>query len=165
MPSLNDFASKRGWYLGKRSTPAHVWLYRRSGGRLGGHYPGRKECRVALVDHKGAKSGVTRTSPMFYLADGSNIAVVASKAGQPTHPAWFHNLMANPETTVQIGREVREVRARLADDAERELLWPQLTAMFPPYEIYERNASPRRLPIVILEPRHSSVQSVHRDAA
>ena len=153
MPSLTDFMSKRGWYLGKRSTPAHVWLYRRSGGRLGGHYPGRKDCRIALVDHKGAKSGVKRTSPMFYLADDSNIAVVASKAGQPTHPAWFHNLMAYPETIVQVGREVREVRARVADDAERERLWPQLTAMFPPYEIYERNASPRQLPVVILEPR------------
>ena len=94
-----------------------------------------------------------RTSPMIYLADGPDVVVVASKAGQPTNPAWFHNLMANPETTVQVGREVRKVRGRVADDAERERLWPRLTAMFPAYEIYERNASPRRLPIVILEPR------------
>ena len=153
MPSLTDFMSRHGWYLGKRSTPAHVWLYRRSGGRVGGHYPGRKDCRVGLVDHQGVKSGVQRTSPMFYLDDGPRIVVVASRAGHPSHPAWFQNLMAHPETTVQVGREVREVRARVADDAERDRLWPRLTAMFPPYEIYERNAKPRELPIVILEPR------------
>jgi deazaflavin-dependent oxidoreductase (nitroreductase family) len=153
MPSLTDFASKRGWYLGKRSTPIHVWIYRRSGGRIGAHYPGRRECRIALVDHRGAKSNVVRTSPLIYLAQGGDIVVVASKAGHPTNPAWFHNLMANPNTTVQIGREVREIRARLAGDGERERLWPKLTQMFPAYEIYRRNASPRRLPVVILEPR------------
>ena len=65
-----------------------------------------------------------------------SVAVVASKAGQPTNPAWFHNLKANPDTTIQIGREVRSVRARVATDEERERLWPQFVAFYPGYEFF-----------------------------
>lgn len=74
MPSLgqltassSQFANKRGLYLGRRSTKFHVALYRRSGGRMGGHIPGWPEARIALVDHTGAKSGAKRTSPLMYL--------------------------------------------------------------------------------------------------
>lgn len=70
MRFLANFTSKRGWYLGRRSTAIHVPLYRISGGRIGGNIMGRRDCRIALVDHKGAKSGVKRTSPVIYLADG-----------------------------------------------------------------------------------------------
>jgi deazaflavin-dependent oxidoreductase (nitroreductase family) len=89
---------------------------------------------------------------MFHR-DGETIAVVASKGGQPTNPAWFHNLMANPETTVQIGEEVRAVRARLATEAERERLWPEFLAFYPGYETFRERARPRAIPIVLLEPR------------
>jgi F420H(2)-dependent quinone reductase len=147
--AMND----RGIYLGRRSTKVHVAVYRRSGGKLGGSLPGWPEAKVALVDHRGARTGAARTSPLMYHRDGEAIAVVASRAGQPTNPAWFHNLMANPETTVQIGDEVREVRARLATEAERERLWPEFDAFYPGYVTFRERARPREIPIVLLEPR------------
>jgi deazaflavin-dependent oxidoreductase (nitroreductase family) len=89
----------------------------------------------------------------MYLREGESIAVVASKAGQPTNPAWFHNLTASPETTVQIGGEVSPVRARLATEDERERLWTRFVAVYPGYATYRERARPRVIPIVILEPR------------
>lgn len=148
----SQFANKRGIYLGRRSTKFHVALYRRSGGRIGGHLPGWPEARIALVDHTGAKSGAKRTSPLMYHQDGASIAVAASKAGQPTNPAWFHNLKANPDTTIQIGTVVREVRARVASDEERDRLWPEFEAFYPGYEFFQSNAKGRKIPIVILDP-------------
>lgn len=149
----SEFANKRGVYLGRRSTKLHVALYRRSGGKLGGHVPGWPDARIALVDHVGAKSGVRRTSPLMYHRDGEAIAVAASKAGQPTHPAWLYNLKANPQTTIQIGSTVHEVRARVATEQERERLWPQFVAFYPGYEFFQRNAKGRTIPIVIFDPR------------
>lgn len=81
------------------------------------------------------------------------MAVAASKAGQPTHPAWFHNLKANPDRTIQIGSSVRKVRARVASDEERDRLWPEFVAFYPGYDWFQRNATGRKIPIVILEPR------------
>lgn len=151
--AAGDVLNDRGIYLGRRSTKIHVALYRRSGGRLGGVAPGWPEAKIALVDHRGAKSGILRTSPLVYRSDGASLAVVASKAGQPTNPAWFHNLMANPETTVQIGREVRPVRARIATEEEGERFWAEFVAVYPSYATYRQRAHPRVIPIVILEPR------------
>ncbi|MEO8969679.1 MAG: nitroreductase/quinone reductase family protein [Solirubrobacteraceae bacterium] len=111
------------------------------------------DAKIVLVDHAGAKSGRRRTSPLMYHATGNAIAVVASKAGQPTHPAWFHNLKANPDTTIQIGSVIRTVRARVATDDERDRLWPQFVAFYPGYEFFQRNAKGRTIPIVILDPR------------
>jgi F420H(2)-dependent quinone reductase len=151
--STSQFANKHGLYAGRRSTKIHVALYRRTGGRVGGNIPGWPEARIVLVDHTGAKSGTTRTSPLMYHEDGDAIVVTASKGGQPKHPAWFHNLKANPETTIQIGSEVREVRARVATDEERDGLWTEFVALFPGYDFYQRHAKDRKIPIVILDPR------------
>ncbi len=151
--SSSQFANKRGIYLGRRSTKLHVALYRRSGGKIGGNIPGWPEARICLLDHTGARSGAKRTSPVMYLEDGDAIVVMASKAGQPTHPAWFHNLKANPETKIQTGSVVREVRARVATDEERDRLWSRFVAMYPGSEFYQRNAKGRRIPIVVLDPR------------
>jgi F420H(2)-dependent quinone reductase len=151
--STSQFANKRGLYLGRRSTKVHVALYRRSGGRIGGHVPGWPEARIVLVDHIGAKSGRKRTSPLMYHEDGEAIVVAATKAGQPTHPAWFHNLSANPDTEIQIGSEIRKVRARIATEGERDRLWAQFVAFYPGYEFFKSNAKGRKIPIVILDPR------------
>lgn len=148
-----DAMNDRGIYLGRRSTKVHAALYRRSGGRIGRKVPGFPGAEIALVDHRGAKTGISRTSPLMYCRDGEAVAVVASKAGQPTNPAWFHNLMANPETTVQIGSELHRMRARLADEEERERIWPKFVALYPGYESYRQHAHPRVIPIVILDPR------------
>ena len=149
----SQFANKRGLYMGRRSAKLHAALYRRTGGRVGGHLPGWPEARIALVDHTGAKTGTRRTSPLIYKEAHGAVAVVASKAGQPAHPAWFHNLGANPNTTVQVGTEVRRVRARVATEEERERLWPMFVSSFPGYEFYEQHAKTRKIPIVLLEPR------------
>jgi deazaflavin-dependent oxidoreductase (nitroreductase family) len=148
-----DAMNDRGIYLGRRSTKFHVALYRRSGGRFGRKVPGFPGAEIALVDHLGAKSGTPRSSPLMYLREGEAVAVVASKAGQPSNPAWFHNLIANPETTVQIGGEVRQVRARVAGEEERERLYARFVAVYPGYASYRERAHPRVIPIVILEPR------------
>ncbi len=148
----SQLANKRGFYLGRRSTKIHVAVYRWTSGKIGGHVPGWPGARILLLDHVGAKSGLRRTSPVIYVA-GDVLAIAASKAGQPSHPAWFHNLNANPETTVQIGPAVRRVRARVATDHEREKCWTKFLLSFPSYAFYERNAKGRKIPVMILDPR------------
>ena len=147
------FFAARGIYLGRRSTKLHVALYRLTRGRLGAHVPGWPGARIALLDHTGARTGKARTTPVIYVADGATIAIAAAKAGQPTHPAWFHNLLANPETTIQVGSKRWPVRARLAEPDEQTRLWPRFDAVFPTYEYYRRQAAPREIPLVLLEPR------------
>lgn len=149
--AVSGFANRRGLYLGPRSAKLHVAIYRWSGGRLGNHIPGWPEARIALVDHRGARTGIQRTSPLMYQKDGDAIALMASKAGQPTNPAWFHNLRANPDTTIQIGPDVRHVRTRVAAAEERDRLWKQFVALFPAAEAYQRNAGEREIPIVVFE--------------
>jgi len=151
--AASQFLNKRGIYLGRRSTKLHVALYRLSKGRLGGHIPGWPEARIALLDHVGARTGKQRTSPVMYFEDGDSVVVMASKAGQPTNPAWFHNLMTHPDTAVQTGATVRQVHARLTAGEERTRLWSRFVEMYPGSEFYERNAGPREIPIVALDPR------------
>jgi deazaflavin-dependent oxidoreductase (nitroreductase family) len=151
--SISELANKHGLYLGRRSGRIHTAIYRRTGGRLGGHVPGMPAARILVLDHTGAKSGVRRSSPLMYHEEGGVLAVVASKGGQPTNPAWFHNLMASPDTTIQIGAVTRPVRARLATDEERVRLWPRFVEFYPGYDLFERISHRRRIPIVILEPR------------
>lgn len=138
--SISQFANRRGVYLGRRSTKVHVAIYRRSGGKLGGHLPGSPQARILLLDHTGARTGKKRNSPLMYHGEADAFAVMASKGGQRTHPAWFHNLMANPDTSIQIGSQIRQVRARVATDKERERLWPEFVAFYPGYEFFQRHA-------------------------
>ncbi|MVU82579.1 nitroreductase family deazaflavin-dependent oxidoreductase [Nocardia sp. ET3-3] len=128
-------------------------VYRWSRGRVGGNFTGYREGKLLLLEHVGARSGVTRTSPLMYVEDGAAVAVAASKAGQPEHPGWYHNLIAHPDTTIQIGGEVRPVRARVANPAERERLWPRFVATVPDFAFYQRHAGTRTIPVVLLEPR------------
>jgi len=146
----------RLWPVVARGGDLHVWMYRRSGGRVGGRifFVGRQP--IALVDHVGAKSGIHRTVALIYLPDGEDVVIVASKGGHPKHPAWFHNLKANPDTTVQVGRELREVTAHVAGADERARLWPRLVELYPSFADYQRKAE-REIPVVILRPRAAGV--------
>jgi F420H(2)-dependent quinone reductase len=130
---------------------AHTFLYRRTGGRLGHSIPGVRG-KMLLLDHVGAKSGTKRTSPLLYVDDGRDVVIVASKGGFPKHPAWYHNLMAQPDTSVQIGSEVRQVHARVATPEERERLWSKAVEAYRGYEDY-RARTDREIPLVVLEPR------------
>jgi F420H(2)-dependent quinone reductase len=85
--SGSQLANWGGDYLGRRSAKIHVALCRRTGAKLGGHLPGMPVARIVLVDHVGAKSGAPRTSPLIYHKLDGVVAVVASRGGQPTHPA------------------------------------------------------------------------------
>jgi deazaflavin-dependent oxidoreductase (nitroreductase family) len=151
--AVSHAANRRGIYLGRRSTRLHVALYRWSSGRIGGRLPGFPWVPIVLVDHVGARTGKPRTSPLMAHRHGGVVAVAASKAGQPTHPAWFHNLMAHPDTTIQMGSTTRPVRARVANDEERSDWWPRLVASYPGYELFQRLAGARTIPVVLLEPR------------
>jgi deazaflavin-dependent oxidoreductase (nitroreductase family) len=127
----------------------HAAVYRATGGRVGGKLPGVPS--LLLLDHVGARSAERRTTPLVYMPDGENLLVVASKGGHPRDPAWMHNLRANPETTVQIGRRRIPVRAREADAAERERLWPAAAAYNRHWARYRTRTS-REIPFVLLEP-------------
>ena len=105
-----------------------------------------------LLDHVGAKSGVKRTTPLAYVPDGDDVVLVASKGGHPRNPAWYHNLKANPDTTVQVGSETRKVHAHVATAQERERLWPMAVAINKGYASYQKKTA-REIPLVILEPR------------
>jgi deazaflavin-dependent oxidoreductase (nitroreductase family) len=140
----------RSWPLLQRLAGAHAWLYRTSGGRVGHNLPGLPP--MLLLDHVGARSGTRRTTPLVYVADGEDVVIVASKGGYSSHPAWYHNLLANPETFVQIGPERRAVRARAAEPAERERLWPMAERTYSGYRGYRARAG-RDIPLVVLEPR------------
>jgi F420H(2)-dependent quinone reductase len=142
----------RIWPVLRRFMGVHTFLYRISGGRLGHDVPGVRG-KMLLLDHVGAKSGTKRTAPLLYFADGNDVVIVASKGGFPKHPAWYHNLMANPDTEVQIGREHRLVHARVAIPEERERLWPVAIKMYHGYADYQARSKGREIPLVILEPR------------
>ena len=131
-------------------TEVHVQTYRLSRGLVGHRGPGLPP--MLLLDHVGARSGKRRTSPLVYVRDGEDLVIVASKGGHPRHPAWFHNLRAHPDTTVQVGSERRAVRARTAEPDERARLWPRAVETWGGYEGYQRRTD-REIPLVILEPR------------
>jgi F420H(2)-dependent quinone reductase len=140
----------RSWPLLRRLMGGHAAVYRATNGVIGHRFPGSPA--VLLLDHVGAKSGKRRTSPLVYAIDGENVILVASKGGYPKNPAWFHNLMANPDTRIQIGSSHRDVHARVAEPAERERLWPKVVDVYGGYEDYQRRTD-REIPLVILEPR------------
>ena len=140
----------RSWPLLRRMMRLHTIVYRATHGVVGNRVPGGPP--MLLLDHVGARSGVKRTSPLLYLDDGPNLVIIASKGGHPRQPAWFHNLRANPETTVQVGSERRPVRARVATPEERRRLWPRAVKSYGNYANYQRRTG-RQIPVVILEPR------------
>lgn len=142
----------RIWPALIRAAGLHTWLYRATGGRLGQNVPGGPG-KMLLLDHVGAKSGTKRTAPLLYVRDGENVAVIASKGGYTKNPAWYYNLMANPDTEVQIGRKQRPVHARIATGEERERLWAEAVRVWSGYEDYAAHTKRREIPLVILEPR------------
>jgi deazaflavin-dependent oxidoreductase (nitroreductase family) len=150
MPSYLDIGD-RVWPVTRRVMGLHTVVYRATGGRIGHHLPGLR-APMLLLEHVGAKSGKKRTSPLLYMTDGDDLVIVASKGGYPKHPAWFHNLKANPDTSVQVGAERREVHARVANAEERKRLWPKAVEVYDGYEQYQARTG-REIPLVILERR------------
>ncbi len=122
--------------------------FRANGGKVGGQFEGAP---LLLLHTVGAKSGQPRVTPMMYQDIGDGVAVFASKAGAPTHPAWYHNLLANPRVSAEIGAATVDLVARVADGAERERIWEAQKAAYPGFAGYETKTT-RQIPVVILEP-------------
>jgi deazaflavin-dependent oxidoreductase (nitroreductase family) len=123
--------------------------FRANGGKVGGDF---ENTPLLLLHHRGAKTGTERVNPLAYQdLGGGAVAVFASKGGAPTNPDWFHNLKANPETAIEIGTETRRVRARVADDEERDKIWERQKQLRPQFAKYEETAAPRQIPVVVLE--------------
>lgn len=140
----------RTWPVLTRLMGGHARIYRATRGRIGHRWPGVPP--MLLLDHVGARSGVTRTAPLLYVEDGDDLVIVASKGGFERNPSWLYNLRAHPDATVQVGARKIPVRAREADAAERERLWPRAVAAYPPYADYQARTE-RRIPVMILTPR------------
>ncbi len=104
-----------------------------------------------LLTTKGRKTGEPRPSPLIYGTDGDAYVVIASKGGMPSHPLWYRNLEASPECELQVGAKKLRARARTAHGAERERLWKQMVAVYPPYTDYQKNTE-RTIPVVVLDP-------------
>jgi deazaflavin-dependent oxidoreductase (nitroreductase family) len=123
----------------------NIWLYRKTNGRVGSQIGAAPIC---LFTTTGRKSGMARTVPLIYLADGERVIVVASKRGTPHNPEWYLNLVASPQVTVEIEGDARAMLARTADATERDTLWPRLVAIYKGFEKYQKKTE-RQIPVVI----------------
>jgi deazaflavin-dependent oxidoreductase (nitroreductase family) len=123
--------------------------FRANGGNVGGPFEGRP---MILVHHAGAKTGTQRLTPLVYLADGDDWVIFASKAGAPTNPDWYHNLKANPDTTVEVGTDTIDVTVTEATGDERDRLWEAQKAAMPQFVDYEANTD-RTIPVLVARRR------------
>ncbi len=121
--------------------------FRENGGKVGGMFEGAP---LLLLHTVGARSGQARIYPLAYTTDGERLVVIASKGGAPTNPDWYHNLIANPAATVEVGEETYPVRATLAEGPERDRLYDQMSEQMPNFAEYQRNTT-RRIPVFVLE--------------
>ena len=138
-----------GSFFIKAMSAANTWMYRLTGGWLGGTF--LRGAPICLVTVTGRKSGRAFTIPLLYLADGADVVIVASKGGMSKHPVWYLNLEANPRCEVEQGRTRRTMIARRVGKDEKAALWPRLCAMYPDYADYQRRTT-RDIPVVRLSP-------------
>lgn len=131
----------------------HAWNaaiineFRANGGKVGGQFEGAS---LLLLHTTGAKSGMARVNPLVYMQDGERLLIAASKAGAPTSPDWYHNILAHPTVTVEVGSEQFQARATAAAEPERTRLFEQMAGAMPGFAEYQRNTS-RVIPVVVLE--------------
>jgi deazaflavin-dependent oxidoreductase (nitroreductase family) len=123
--------------------------FRANGGKVGGMWEGRP---LLLLTTTGAKSGQRRTNPVMYLRDGDRLLVFASKGGAPTNPDWYHNLVAHPEVTVEVGTENYEATATPLTGEERDRLFAEQAGLYPQFGEYQARTT-RKIPVIALERR------------
>ncbi len=121
--------------------------FRANDGKVGGGFEGAP---MVLLHTTGAKSGQPRIAPLVYLSDGDRLVVFGSKGGSPTNPDWYHNLVANPSASVEVGTESYDVDVTFAEGEERADLFARQAKRMPPFAEYEAKAAPRTIPVVIL---------------
>lgn len=135
MPEVNDW---------NRSI---IEEFRANEGRVGGPFEG---ATLLLLHTTGAKSGQPRINPLAYTTDGDRLVVIASKAGAPEHPDWYHNVRAHADVTVEVGIETYAARATVAAEPERTRLFDQMAAAMPGFADYQTRTT-RVLPVVVIE--------------
>ena len=130
--------------------------FRVNGGKLSGQFAARlgekllAGAPMIIVTHKGAKSGTTYTSPLVHSKDGDKYVIIASKGGAPENPSWYHNLVAHPEVTLEVGDEKFRARAQVVKGAERDRLFEQHASVLPVFRGYVKKTT-RVLPVIALE--------------
>jgi deazaflavin-dependent oxidoreductase (nitroreductase family) len=119
--------------------------FRANDGKVGGHFEGM----TLLLHTIGAKSGEPRLNPVAYMADGERYVIVASKGGAPTHPGWYHNVVAHPEVTVEVGTEKFQAQAEVVQEPERTQLFDKMSTRYPGFAEYEQKTT-RVIPVLVL---------------
>ncbi|MDR8413228.1 nitroreductase family deazaflavin-dependent oxidoreductase [Nonomuraea sp. 3-1Str] len=140
--SREPIDSPTGWVA------RHVRSYAESGGARGHLFHGAPTLLITTI---GRRSGLPRRTALIYGRDAGRYLLVASNGGADVHPLWFHNVLAEPRVTVQVGAEVFDAVARPAAEDERDRLWETMTGLWPQYTAYQRKTS-RRIPIVVVQP-------------
>ncbi len=123
--------------------------FRANGGKVGGWFEGQT---LLLLHHTGAKSGTERVNPLIYQQVDDSLAIFGSAAGGPRHPDWYYNLVAHPDTTVEVGTGTITVRARLADPDDRATIYARQKEIASNFADYEKSAAPREIPVILLDP-------------
>ena len=132
----------------KLGSGVHAGVYRATKGKLFGRMG---KSPILLLNTVGRKSGKKRATPLLYVMDGENFVLIASKGGAPTHPAWYLNLMANPDVTVEVRDREVQVRAEEVHGEEKTRLWQKMVEMYPTYDDYQTKTE-REIPLLILHP-------------
>src|SRR5712692_11409649 len=123
--------------------------FRTHEGKVSGQFDGWP---ILLLHTTGAKTGAERVNPLVYHADGDRLVVFASKGGAPTNPDWYHNLVAHPRVTVEVGTETYEATATPLTGEERDRLYAKQASLYPQFGEYQARAT-RKIPVIALE-RH-----------
>lgn len=148
MPQTNYISWVPAPHTTKLIGKIHTFLFKATRGFVGGRMDGLD---ILLLTTIGKKTGRARCVPLPYFRDGHRYLVVASFGGGPVNPAWFANLATNPAVRVQLGRQTWDTRAQIAQAAERDLLWRDITREFPRYAVYQTKTS-RVIPVIVLDP-------------
>jgi deazaflavin-dependent oxidoreductase (nitroreductase family) len=147
---MTAFQERLGRVAVRWMTGVNTAAYRLSNGRVAAHVPGGAP--ICLLTTTGRRTGRPRTVPLLYLPhDDAQIVLVASHGGMSSHPAWYLNLLADPEVTVDVASRRRRMTGRPASESERAELWPALTAVYPHFDAYQSRTD-RIIPVLILAP-------------
>lgn len=134
----------------KAFTPFHRSVLRLTRSRIGQAWSSTRQPLLILTT-TGRRSGEPRSTVVGYIPDGDAFIIVASKGGLPEHPAWYHNIVANPDVTIERSGAPEQRRARITSGDERERLWRKICVLYPTFASYQASTT-RQLPVILLEP-------------
>jgi len=134
--------------MAENPNAAVIEQFRANGGRVGGPFEGMD---MLLLHHTGARSGTSYVNPVAYMPQGDGYAIFASKAGHHAHPGWYHNLIANPDVTIELGTQTLAVHAHEVTGAERDRIYAAMSERRPQFAAYQEKTE-RTIPVIVLTP-------------